>query len=145
MADYLEVEKCRHREESIRLTVLQIESEWEVQKAANEEYQIRSLMNSLYEHEEFALKISRVNSYFYHWITNCSAYSKSSISSTRKCHTSFNVIEIFSTESRKKNEQRTSCQDSLLRNVQMTTVNKLTTISKSWPISWNYYHQNNKL
>ena len=51
MADYLEVEKFRHREESIRLTVLQIESEWEVQKAANEEYQIRSLMNSLYEEQ----------------------------------------------------------------------------------------------
>ena len=56
MADYLEVEKCRHREESIRLTVLQIESEWEVQKAANEEYQIRSLMNSLYEERRIRIE-----------------------------------------------------------------------------------------
>lgn len=65
MADnYLEAEKLKHREESIRLTVLQIESEWEVKKAVDEEHEILSQMNSLYEERRVLIENKQCDLFF---------------------------------------------------------------------------------
>jgi len=49
MGDHLETAKLRHREESVRLTVLHIEVEWKMQQTVDKENQLRSHMSSLRE------------------------------------------------------------------------------------------------